>query len=297
MTKLDHAALQAFLMVAQERSFTRAAAKIGISQSALSHAIRTLEEGLGVQLLARTTRSVAATAAGEKLVHLIGGNYQEIESGLAALAGLRQKPAGIIRITTGEHAAQTVLWPKLKPFLRRYPEINIELISEQGLIDIVARRYDAGVRLGEQLAKDMLAVRIGPDFPFIVVGAPQQFAAGALPRLPQDLVNWPCINLHLPSLGGRYAWEFEKGKRQMRVRVEGRLVMNRLPQIIDAALNGFGLAYVPEDLVRDHLAHGKLKQVLQDWCPPTSGYHLYFTSRRQQSPAFAAMVEALRFKS
>ena len=297
MARPDHAALQAFLIVAQERSFTRAAAKIGVSQSALSHAIRTLEEGLGVQLLARTTRSVAATAAGEKLVHLIAGSYQEIESALAALAGLRQKPTGVIRITTGEHAAQTVLWPKLKPFLRRYPEINIELITEQGFTDIVAQRYDAGVRLGEQLAKDMLAVRIGPDFSFIVVGAPALLEDKSPPKLPQDLVNWPCINLHLPSLGGRYAWEFERAKRQMRVRVEGRLVMNSLPQIIDAALNGFGLAYVPKDLARDYLARGKLIQVLQDWCPPTSGYHLYFTSRRQQSPAFAALVEALRVKS
>ena len=289
--------LFAFLAVARERSFTRAAAKLGVSQSALSHTIRGLEERLGLRLLTRTTRSVSPTEAGERLVLTVGPRFEEIEAELAALAELREKPAGTIRITTGEHAASTVLWPKLAKFLPDYPDIKVEIISDQALTDIVAERLDAGVRFGEQVSKDMIAVRIGPDMRFAVVGSPSFFACRAPPRNPQELIGHTCINLRLPTYGGLYAWEFEKGKRELKVRVEGQLVFNNLNQIINAALAGFGLAYVPEDLVQAHIKAGKLKRVLEDWCPPFPGYHLYYPSRRQSSPAFAVIVDALRYRA
>ena len=289
--------LFAFLAVARERSFTRAAAKLGVSQSALSHTIRGLEERLGLRLLTRTTRSVSPTEAGERLVLTVGPRFEEIEAELAALAELREKPAGTIRITTGEHAASTVLWPKLAKFLPDYPDIKVEIISDQALTDIVAERFDAGVRFGEQVSKDMIAVRIGPDMRFAVVGSPSFFAGRAPPRNPQELIGHTCINLRLPTYGGLYAWEFEKGKRELKVRVEGQLVFNNLNQIINAALAGFGLAYVPEDLVQAHIKAGKLKRVLEDWCPPFPGYHLYYPSRRQSSPAFALIVDALRYRA
>ena len=287
--------LMAFLAVARERSFTRAAAKIGVSQSALSHTIRGLEERLRLRLLTRTTRSVSPTEAGERLLETVGPRFEEIEAELAALGELREKPAGTIRITATDHAASTILWPKLAKILPRYPDLKLEITVEQSLTDIVAGRYDAGVRLGEQVAKDMIAVRIGPDERMAVVGAPAYFDRRPIPKRPQDLVAHDCINLRLPTLGGLYAWEFEKGKRELKVRVEGQLVLNSSGLMLNAALDGFGLACVPEDLVRARIAEGKLIRVLADWCPPFPGYHLYYPSRRQPTPAFALVVEALRY--
>ncbi|HEY3146806.1 MAG TPA: LysR family transcriptional regulator [Dongiaceae bacterium] len=289
--------LLAFLAVARERSFTRAAAKLGVSQSALSHTIRGLEARLGLRLLTRTTRSVAPTEAGARLLQNVGPRFEEIEAELEALSELRDKPAGTIRITTGEHAAETVLWPRLAKFLPRYPDIKVEIAVEYGLTDIVAERYDAGVRYGEQVAKDMIAVRIAPDMRFAAVGAPGYFAKRPPPKKPQDLVGHSCINLRLPTYGGLYAWEFEKGGRELKVRVDGQLVFNRLAQILSATLAGFGLAYVPEDLAEPYLAKGRLQRVLEDWCAPFPGYHLYYPSRRQSSPAFALLVDALRYRA
>jgi DNA-binding transcriptional LysR family regulator len=288
--------LVAFVAVGREQSFTKAAAKLGVSQSALSHTIRELEARLGVRLLTRTTRSVAPTAAGERLLHRLGPRFEEIEAELAAVSELRDKPAGTIRITTTDYAADTILWPKLVKFLRRYPEIKVEIIIDYGLTDIVAQRFDAGVRSGEQVAKDMIAVRIGPDIGMAVVGAPSYFRQRPEPKRPQDLIGHDCIGLRLPTHGGLYAWEFEKAGRELKARVEGQLVFNGTFQMLNAALAGFGLAYVPEDLVRPHIAKGRLKRVLADWCPPYTGYHLYYPSRRQPSAAFALLVEALRFR-
>jgi DNA-binding transcriptional LysR family regulator len=288
--------LLAFLAVARERSFTRAAAKLGVSQSALSHTIRGLEERLGLRLLTRTTRSVSPTEAGERLLHTAGPRFEEIEGELEALSELREKPAGTIRITAIDHAADTVLWPKLAKLLREYPDIKVEIVIDYSLTDIVAQRYDAGVRLGEQVAKDMIAVRIGPDMRIAVVGAPSYFAKRSPPRKPQELISHNCINLRLPTHGGLYAWEFEKGKRQLKVRVEGQLVFNGTAQMLNVALAGFGLAYVPEDLAQPDMVQGRLKRALEDWCPPFSGYHLYYPSRRQPTPAFALLVEALRYR-
>jgi DNA-binding transcriptional LysR family regulator len=286
--------LLAFLAVAKERSFTKAAAKLGVSQSALSHTIRGLEERLGLRQLTRTTRSVSPTEAGERLLLTVGSRFEEIEAGLEALSELREKPAGTIRITATDHAADTILWPKLSKFLPEYPDIKVEIIIDYGLTDIVAQRYDAGVRLGEQVAKDMIAVRIGPDTRMAVVGAPSYFAERSQPKTPQELIGHNCINLRLPTYGGLYAWEFEKGNRELKVRVEGQLVFNGTAQMLNAALAAFGLAYVPHDLAEAHLASGRLIRVLADWCPPFPGYHLYYPSRRQPTPAFALLVEALR---
>src|SRR5271166_2493422 len=288
--------LLAFLAVGQERSFTKAAAKLGVSQSALSHTIRGLEERLGLRLLTRTTRSVSPTEAGERLLHTIGPRFEEIEVELAALSELREKPAGTIRITATDYAADTILWPKLTKFLRQYPDIRVEIMIEYGLTDIVAQRFDAGVRSGEQVAKDMIAVRIGPNIRMAVVGAPSYFKNRSEPKKPQDLIGHNCINLRLSTHGGLYAWEFEKGARELRVRVEGQLVFNGSFQMLNAALAGFGVAYVPEDLVQPHLAKRRLKRVLEDWCPPYPGYHLYYPSRRQSSAAFALLVDALRYR-
>jgi DNA-binding transcriptional LysR family regulator len=296
MRREELADLSAFAAVAEERSFTRAAAKLGTSQSALSFTVRRLEERLGVRLLSRTTRSVAATEAGERLLRTLGPALDKIGAELAALSELREKPAGTIRITTGEHSAEAVLWPALAKLLPQYPDINVELVIDYGLTDIVAERYDAGVRLGEQVARDMIAVRIGPDFGMAVVGAPSYFARRPKPRRPQDLTAHDCINLRLPTYGGLFAWEFEKRGRELKVRVEGQLVFNNIALRLHAALAGFGLAYVPEDVVQAHLADGRLIRVLEDWCPPFSGYHLYYPSRRQPAPAFALLVEALRYR-
>ncbi|KIU47269.1 MULTISPECIES: LysR family transcriptional regulator [Bradyrhizobium] len=296
MPRHDINDLIAFLAVARERSFTRAAARLGVSQSALSHTIRALEERLGVRLLTRTTRSVAPTAAGERLLHGVGPRFEEIEGELAALSALRDKPAGTIRINAGEHAAETILWPALAEFLPRYPDIKVEVTVDNGLADIVAERFDAGVRLGEQLAKDMIAVRIGPDFRMVVVGAPAYFRQRERPKRPQDLTQHACINIRLPTLGGIYAWEFERRGRPLKVRVDGQLVFNSAALRIKAALAGLGLAYVAEDQVRAPLAKGQLIQVLDDWCVPFPGYHLYYPSRRQSAPAFALLVETLRLR-
>ncbi|MCA2408695.1 LysR family transcriptional regulator [Rhizobium leguminosarum bv. viciae 248] len=288
--------LIAFLAVARAQSFTKAAGKLGVSQSALSHTIRGLEERLGLRLLTRTTRSVAPTEAGERLLVSIGPRLDEIENELAALSALREKPAGTIRINAGEHAADAVLWPALEKLLPDYPDINVEIIVDYGLTDIVAERYDAGVRLGEQVAKDMIAVRIGPDMRMAVVGAPAYFDTRPKPLAPQDLTDHNCINLRLPTYGSVYAWEFEKDGRELRVRVEGQLVFNNIALRLNAVLAGLGLAYMPEDLVEAHLAEGQLVRVLEDWCPPFSGYHLYYPSRRHTSPAFALVVDALRYR-
>jgi DNA-binding transcriptional LysR family regulator len=288
--------LFAFVAVARERSFTRAAAKLGVSQSALSHTIRSIEERLGVRLLSRTTRSVAPTAAGERLLQTAGPRFEEIEAELQSLRALRDRPAGAIRITATDYAANTILWPKLAKLLPRYPDIKVEIDIEYGLTDIVAQRFDAGVRAGEQVAKDMIAVRIGPDLRMAVVGAPAYFRKRPEPKHPRDLIHHNCVNLRLMTLGGLYAWEFEKGSRQLNVRVDGQLTFNGSYQMLNAALAGFGLAYVPEDLIQAHIARGRLKRVLADWCAPYTGYHLYYPSRRQSSAAFALLVDALRYR-
>jgi DNA-binding transcriptional LysR family regulator len=286
----------AFLAVARERSFTKAAAKLGVSQSALSHTIRALEARLGLRLLSRTTRSVAPTEASERLLHAVGPRFDEIDAELAALSELREKPAGAIRITAGEHAAESILWPAVARLLRDYPDVRIEIVVDQGLTDIVAERYDAGVRLGEQVARDMIAVRIGPDMRMAVVGAPSYFAKRRKPRTPQDLTDHNCINLRLPTYGGLYVWEFEKGGRELKVRVEGQLVFNTIGLRLKAALGGLGLAYLPEAQVQEHLARGELIRVLADWCPPFAGYHIYYPSRRQPTPAFTLLLDALRYR-
>ena len=288
--------LLAFLAVARERSFTRAAAQLGVSQSALSHTVSGLEARLGLRLLSRTTRSVAPTEAGERLLRTLAPRLDEIDAELAALSELRDKPAGTIRITAGEHSAEAILWPTLKRLLPDYPDIKVEIVVDYGLTDIVAERYDAGVRLGEQVAKDMIAVRIGPDMRMAVVGAPAYLAGRPRPQAPQDLTAHTCINIRLPTYGGLYVWEFEQGGRELKVRVEGQLVFNNTSLRLNAALAGFGLAYLPEDQVQTHLAAGRLVQVLEDWCPPFAGYHLYYPSRRQHTPAFAVLVDALRFR-
>jgi len=234
--------------------------------------------------------------AGERLLHTIGPRFEEIEAELAALGELREKPAGTIRITSTDYAADTILWPKLAKFLRQYPDIKVEIIIDYGLTDIVTQRFDAGVRSGEQVAKDMIAVRIGPDMRIAVVGAPSYFKMWPEPKRPQELIGHNCINLRLPTHGGLYAWEFEKDSRELKAHVEGQLVFNGTFQMLNAALAGFGLAYVPEDLVQPHLANGRLKRVLEDWCPPYSGYHLYYPSRRQPAPASSLLVDALRYR-
>jgi DNA-binding transcriptional LysR family regulator len=287
--------LLSFVAVGRERSFTKAAAKLGVSQSALSHTIRELEARLGVRLLTRTTRSVAPTAAGERLLQTLGPCFEEIDAQLAAITELGKKPAGTIRITATEYAADAILLPKLAKLLREYPGIKVEIIIDYGLTDIVAQRFDAGVRSGEQVAKDMISVRIGPDTRMAVVGTPSYFKGRPEPKKPQDLINHNCITLRLPH-GGLYVWEFEKGGRELRVRVEGQLTYNTTAQMLSAAVAGLGLAYVPEGLAQPHLAKGRLKRVLADWCLPYSGYHLYYPSRRQPSAAFALFVDALRYR-
>ncbi|GGE02892.1 LysR family transcriptional regulator [Aureimonas endophytica] len=289
--------LLAFISVASERNFTRAAAKLGVSQSALSQAMRRLETRHGIRLLTRSTRSVSPTEAGEALLETLGPAFDAISDGLSALGNLRDRPAGNFRITAGQHAIETVLWPKLSAVLHEYPDIRVEFSSDNSLTDIVADRFDAGVRLGEQVAKDMIAVRIGPSLRMLVVGAPSYFAGRAAPTTPQDLTNHVCLNIRLPTYGGLYAWEFERDGREMRVRVDGQFTFNSSNQVLTAALDGYGLAFVMEDMVRDHLDSGKLVQVLDDWCAPFAGYHLYYPSRRQPSSGFSLIVEALRHRA
>jgi DNA-binding transcriptional LysR family regulator len=288
--------LTAFLAVAEERSFTRAAARLGTSQSSLSQTVRRLETRLGLRLLARTTRSVAATEAGDQLIETLRPAFDEIDAKLTALSELREKPAGTIRITTSQHAAETILWPAVARLLLNYPDLRMELSIDATLTDVVAERYDAGVRLGEQVAKDMIAVRIGPDMRMAVVGAPSYFAERPAPKTPHDLNHHTCINIRLPTLGGLYPWEFRKNGRELNVRVDGRLVFNEMPMVLRAAIEGFGLACVLEEQAAHLIAEGRLARVLADWCPPFSGYHLYYPSRRQLSPAFAVLVEALRYR-
>jgi DNA-binding transcriptional LysR family regulator len=296
MRKGDFRDLAAFIAVAEEGSFTRAAAKLGISQSTLSQTIRTLEERMGVRLLARTTRSVSPTEAGERLLGSLRPAFDEIERELTGLAALQGKPSGTIRITTFKHAALTVLWPKLSPLMTTYPDVEVEVSVDEGLTDIVASRFDAGIRLGEQVEKDMIAVKVGPSIRMAVVGSPAYFSDRALPQSPRDLGEHVCINYRQASAGGLYAWEFEKGGVPVEVRVTGRLVFNDTELMLAAALEGAGIAYAFEDQVAPHLANGSLVRVLEDWCPAFPGYHLYYPSRRQLTPAFALLVDALRHR-
>jgi DNA-binding transcriptional LysR family regulator len=296
MRREDLVDLNAFLAVAEERSFTRAAAKLGTSQSALSYTIRRLETGLGVRLLNRTTRHVVPTEAGERLLRTLRPALDDIDAELASLTALRDTPAGTIRITTSEHAARSLLWPAVERLLPLYPDLRIEISIDSGFTDIVAERFDAGIRLGEAVAKDMIAVRIGPPMRMATVGAPSYFSAHAIPRVPQDLAHHNCINLRLPTLGGLYAWEFEKDGREVRVRVEGQLVFNNAGMIVNAAIAGMGLCCVPEDQVLGHVAEGRLVRVLEDWSDTFPGYHLYYPSRRQPTPAFTVLLEALRYR-
>ena len=294
MTTESYDQLAIFSAVAQERSFTRAAARLGMSQPALSRAMRQLEERLGVRLLSRTTRSVSPTEAGEHLLQVIAPRFEEIDNELTLLSAFRDKPAGKLRITAGEHSAITLLQPVLAKLLPDHPDLNIEIIVDYGLTDIVAQGFDAGVRLGEQVAKDMIALRIGPDMRMAVVGSPAYFARYPQPKEPRDLTQHNCITLRMPTHGGLYAWEFEKKGQEVKVRVEGQLVFNNIAMRLQAAFQGLGLAYMPEDLVLDHVAQGRLIRVMADWCEPFAGYHLYYPSRRQASPAFTLLRDALR---
>jgi DNA-binding transcriptional LysR family regulator len=296
MNRIDLNNLRAFMVIARERSFTRAGAQLGVSQSALSHTLRGLEAKLGVRLLTRTTRGVSPTEAGERLLANISPYFEGIDAELAALGDLRDKPAGLIRISAHDHAASTVLWPKLSTLLSEYPDIQIELSVNYAFVDIVAERFDAGVRLGDQVAKDMIAVRIGPDMRMAVVGAPAYLAGKSIPQTPQDLTGHSCINLRLPTHGGLYAWEFARNGEQLQAQVRGQAIFNTTPQMVTAALEGAGLAFVPEDIVNAHIEAGRLVPILRDWWPTFPGYRLYFPSRRQSSPAFALVVDALRYR-
>ena len=295
MLKENFNELQIFLMVARERSFTKAAGKLGVSQSALSHAMKALEETLNIRLLTRTTRSVAPTEAGERIIACLEPRIADLEQELESLVQLNGTASGNIRLSAGEHAARNLVWPKLKPFLREYPEINLELVVDNGFVNIVEGRFDAGIRLGESVDKDMIAVRIGPDMRMAVVGAPSYFAANPAPETPHELQNHRCINMRLPTAGGLYHWEFEREGKPLRVRVEGQVTFNLQAERIDAALSGFGIACIPEDRVLDYIKSGELIQVLQDWCPSFPGYYLYYPSRKQHPPAFALMIDALRY--
>ena len=296
MARENYNDLLAFLVVARERSFTRAAAQLGVSQSALSHTIRGLEARLGLRLLTRTTRNVAPTEAGERLFHALTPNFEDIDAALAGLGDLRDKPGGTLRITTSEHAASSILWPALRKLLPDYPDIHVEVITDSSLTDIVAAHFDAGIRLGEQVAKDMIAVPIGPPMRMAVVGAPDYLAARAPVKTPRDITGHDCINIRFLTHGGLYPWEFEKNGHALNVRVEGRLAFNDIRQIRASALDGFGLAYLPEGMVRDDIKARRLQRLLADWCPPFPGYHLYYPSRRQHAPAFSLLVETLRYR-
>ncbi len=294
MRRQDISDMLWFMEVAQERSFTKAAAKLGTSQPSLSHAIKQLEARLGVRLLSRTTRNVSPTEAGERLLRSIVPHFGGIQSEFSALMASQSRPSGTVRITLSDHALDWIVWPKLKPVLTAYPEINLELTIDNGLTDIVEERFDAGVRLGESLDKDMIAVRISPDWRLVAVAAPDYFARHAKPETPQDLAAHNCINYRQSRAGGLYVWEFSKEGRQPRIRVHGQLTFNSSMAMIDATLSGLGLAYVPQSLVEEHIASGALMQVLDDWSPTFAGYYLYYPSRMQNSPAFAVVANALR---
>jgi len=288
--------LLAFRAVATERSFTRAAAQMGLSTSALSHAVRSLEERLGIRLLNRTTRSVLPTEAGDRLLQTVGTLFDGVEAELARLGELRDKPAGTIRITTSAHAAKCILEPALIPLLATYPDLKVELSAEAGFVDIVAERFDASVRLGETVAQDMIAVRIGPDMRMAAAASPAYFSRREPPLVPHDLGRHNCINLRFPTYGGLYAWEFEKDGRALNVRVDGQMIVNDTALALQAAVDGVGIAYITDDQVLPLIADGRLVRVLEDWCPPFPGYHLYYPSRRQHSSGFAALIEALRYR-
>ncbi|MDB5725876.1 MAG: LysR family transcriptional regulator [Novosphingobium sp.] len=288
--------LAVFLAVAEERSFTRAAAKLGTSQSAISQIVRRLEAGMGVKLLTRNTRNVAPTEAGEQLVQTLRPAFDDIDARLSLLSALRERPAGTVRITSSRHAAETILWPAVGRLIETYPEVKVEISVDSHLTDIIGDRFDAGVRLGEQIAKDMIAVRIGGELRMAVVGAPAYFAAHGRPLTPQDLTNHRCINIRLQTQGGLYAWEFGQDGRDLNVRVDGPLILNDVPMILTAAAEGIGLACVMEDQAEAFLKSGRLVRVLEDWCPPFSGYHLYYPDRRQLPPAFSLLVSALRYR-
>ena len=285
-----------FLVVAEERSFTKAAAKIGITQSTLSHTIKRLETRMGLRLLARTTRSVSTTEAGERLRQSLAPRIAEIESDISALTAYREKPSGTVRLTLSDHALDCLVWPKLQPVLSGYPDIKLEFSRDNGFRDIVEGGFDAGVRLGETVEKDMVAVRIGPDWRLVAVAAPAYFLARGIPRTPQDLMHHNCICLRLTTAGGLYAWEFQQDGRDIRMRVDGQLTYNSTLPMVEAAVAGYGIAYVPEDIVAEHVAAGRLQVALEEWSPPFTGYYLYYPSRRQNAPAFKVILEALRHR-
>ncbi|HEN3577008.1 TPA: LysR family transcriptional regulator [Yersinia enterocolitica] len=289
--------LVAFVTVAREKSFTRAAAQLGVSQSALSHTMRSLEAKMGVRLLTRTTRSVSPTEIGEQLLASLAPKFDDIFSELAVLHDLKEKPAGTIRISATDFAIETILWPKLSPLLRTYPDINVEFVNDYGLTDIVEKRYDAGVRLGGQLANGMISSRIGPDLRFLVVGSPDYFAGKSIPTSPPDLLKHCCINLRLPTHGGFYVWEFERDGREVTARVEGQIIFHSIFQIVKAAVAGFGLAHVPEELAAPFIKSGRLISVMEEWTPYWEGLHIYYPNRRNASKAFSLVVEALRYQA
>jgi DNA-binding transcriptional LysR family regulator len=288
--------LQAFVVVARERSFTRAAAQMGLSRSALSHAMLALEARLGVRLLTRTTRSVSTTEAGARLLDTVAPRLQEIEAELGQLSAMRDKPAGTVRITAHDHAIGTALWPRLMPLLKQYPDIRIEFSVDYGFTDIAAQRFDAGVRVGDRIDKDMVAVRISPDMRMSVAASPYYLQGKTLPRKPQDLTEHRCVNLRLPTRGNLYAWDFEKGRKSVNVKVDGQTIFNNTALMLQAALDGLGFAYVPHDLMKPHIDAGRLIAVLEDWWPTFPGYHLYYANRRQIAPALALVIEALRYR-
>jgi DNA-binding transcriptional LysR family regulator len=289
--------LLAFVTVAREGSFTRAAATLGVTQSALSQAISGLEARLRIRLLTRTTRSVSSTAAGERLVQAIGHRFDEIEAELDALTELRDKPAGTVRITCGDHVVRTTLLPKLAPVLHKYPDVKVEFDVNYGFRDIVADRFDAGVRLGDTIDKDMIAVPIGPKLRMAAVATPAYFASNPKPKTPGDLIEHRCINIRFSAQSGLYVWEFERRGQPLNVRVDGQVICNTTHHMVDAALAGLGIAFLPEEEFAPHVEEGRLVRVLEDWCPPFDGYYLYYPSRRQPSPAFSLVVDALRVTS
>lgn len=297
MRRDEFTEMRAFLEVARERSFTRAAAKLGVTRSALSHTVSGLEERLGIRLLSRTTRDVAPTAAGERLFQSIQPHFESIAAGVNAISALRDEPSGHVRIVCPDDAVELVFRHRLSAFLRNFPDVTVELIVDNGFTNIVERQFDAGVRLGEAVARDMVALRVGPDVSYSVVGSGEYFERRSRPTKPQELTDHDCINLRLPTSGMLYAWEFERDGHEFSVRVEGPLILSNIAPAIDAALDGIGLAYVPTDLVRSHVESGRLLPVLSDWCPTFQGYHLYYPSRRNPSPAFSAFVEAFRHRS
>lgn len=295
MPRENYNDLVAFLAVAREGSFTRAAAQLGITQSAMSHVVRGLETRLGIRLFHRTTRSVSLTEAGERLRTRVVPQFAEIDLALDALSELRDRPGGTVRITCGAHGIDTVLWPRLSKLLVDYPDIRVELIADSRLHDIAAERFDAGVRLGEQVAPGMVSVRIGADMRMAAVASPAYLDGRRKILAPKDLSDHRCINLRFMTHGGLYAWELEKRKRELRAHVDGQLIFNDTRHALRAALDGFGVAFMPEDMATSHLDAGRLVRVLEDWCPPFPGYHLYYPSRRKSSQAFGIIVDALRY--